>query len=115
MEMSFALPVQVLLAQISVPALENRRQQPEFVFFSQRGHLGASIVELWMVAGNRPTLNSQRGTINLFSPKGATTAFTPSATSVFLSSRAAQTARDLTPANYVTQYKSRADSGERVM
>jgi hypothetical protein len=38
--MSFALPVQILLAQITVPALENRREQSEFVFFTERGHLG---------------------------------------------------------------------------
>ena len=39
-EMPFALPVQVLLAQISVPALEDRGQQSEFIFLAQRGHLG---------------------------------------------------------------------------
>ncbi len=59
-KMPLALPVQILLAQISVPALENRCQQSEFVFFTQLGHLGSVDGRSWMVAGNGPTLNSPR-------------------------------------------------------
>ena len=39
-EMSLALAIQILLAQIAVPTLQNRGQQLQLVFFAQRGHFG---------------------------------------------------------------------------
>src|SRR6185437_13032211 len=39
-EMSFALAIQILFAQIAVPALEQDREQTEFLFFAERGHVG---------------------------------------------------------------------------
>jgi hypothetical protein len=39
--MTFALPIQVLLAQITVPALEQNRKQTQFIFFAELGHGGS--------------------------------------------------------------------------
>src|SRR2546423_694651 len=40
-EMSFALAIEILLAQIAVPALEQDREQTQFLFFAERGHVGS--------------------------------------------------------------------------
>src|SRR5204862_8008652 len=37
-EMSFALAIQILLAQIAVPPLEHAREETKFIFFCKRGH-----------------------------------------------------------------------------
>ena len=42
-EMTFALAIQVLLAQIAVPALEQDRKQTQFIFLAERGHCRANI------------------------------------------------------------------------
>jgi len=38
-KMPFALTVQILLAQISVSAFEDSREEPEFVVFTEGGHV----------------------------------------------------------------------------
>jgi hypothetical protein len=39
--MTFALAIEVLLAQIAVPALEEDRKQTQFIFFAELGHGGS--------------------------------------------------------------------------
>src|SRR5205085_12493681 len=53
-EMAFALAIQVLLAQIAVPALEQDRKETQFIFFAERGHCRKAKT----VYRNAPTLNS---------------------------------------------------------
>jgi hypothetical protein len=53
-KMPFALAIQILLAQIAMPALEQDREQTQFVFFIKSGH-----PETVMVERNGPTLNSR--------------------------------------------------------
>jgi hypothetical protein len=38
MKMAFALAIQILLAEISVPAFQEEREEAEFIFFAQFGH-----------------------------------------------------------------------------
>jgi len=45
MEMTFALPIQILFAQIAMATLEQNRQQPQFLFFRQGQHKGERINE----------------------------------------------------------------------
>ena len=40
MKMALSLPIQILFAQITVPALEDDREQTQFIFFGERGHSG---------------------------------------------------------------------------
>ena len=42
-EMSFALAIQILLAQIAMPAFEQDREQAQFIFFAQNGHVGRRV------------------------------------------------------------------------
>src|SRR5947209_1571964 len=43
-EMSFALAIEILLAQIAVPALQQDREQAQFVFSIKSGHVGAKML-----------------------------------------------------------------------
>ena len=43
-EMALALTIQILLAQIGVPALQHNCQQSELVFFAKSGHRGNEFV-----------------------------------------------------------------------
>jgi hypothetical protein len=38
MEVAFALPVEILLTEIAVPALEQNGEEAQFIFFAQCGH-----------------------------------------------------------------------------
>jgi hypothetical protein len=40
-EMAFALAIQILLAQIPVPALEQDREKAQLIFFADSGHVGS--------------------------------------------------------------------------
>jgi hypothetical protein len=40
-EMAFALAIQILLAQIPVPALEQDREKTQLIFFADGGHVGS--------------------------------------------------------------------------
>jgi hypothetical protein len=41
MKMAFALAIQILLAQIAVPALEEDREKTQLIFFANGGHVGS--------------------------------------------------------------------------
>ena len=59
--MPFALPVQILLAQISVPALENRCQQSEFVFLLSAGIWEALMVDRgWLLERANTQLSTSK-------------------------------------------------------
>src|SRR5205085_12482225 len=47
MEMSFALPIQALLAKITVPALQHERQKPQFLFLGQFSHTMRREMNTW--------------------------------------------------------------------
>ena len=40
MKMTFALTIQILLAQIAMPAFQEKGEKAQLIFFAQRGHLG---------------------------------------------------------------------------
>lgn len=40
-KVTFALAIKILLAQIAVPALEDDREQTQFILFAERGHVGS--------------------------------------------------------------------------
>src|SRR5687767_9998809 len=61
----FALPIQVLLAQIPMPAFQEDCEKAQPNFFAQFGHVRRRSVESLMVDRNGQTLNSQRASINL--------------------------------------------------
>jgi uncharacterized protein YxeA len=39
MKMAFALPIQVLLAQVSMPAFQEDGEKAQLIFFAQFGHV----------------------------------------------------------------------------
>jgi hypothetical protein len=43
-EMAFALPIQILLAQIPVATLEQDREKTQLIFFADVGHVGSANV-----------------------------------------------------------------------
>jgi hypothetical protein len=44
MKMTFPLAIEILLAQIAMPALQESGEKAQLIFFAQNGH-----VEAWMV------------------------------------------------------------------
>jgi hypothetical protein len=51
-KMTFALPIQTLLAQIGMPALQHQRQKTQLIFFAQLRHT-MSILQLQLRLDNR--------------------------------------------------------------
>jgi hypothetical protein len=58
-EMSFALTIQILLAQVAVPALEKDREKAQLIFFAESGH-GGSENGLLKRANTQLSTNSQQ-------------------------------------------------------
>jgi hypothetical protein len=56
-EMTFALAIQILLAQIGMAALENRGEKSQLIFFAQGGH-GRGISRLDKVEEGSISANS---------------------------------------------------------
>jgi hypothetical protein len=52
-KMAFALPIQILLAQIGMPALEHDREKAQLICFVQLRHT-MSILQLQLRLDNRP-------------------------------------------------------------
>ena len=52
-KVAFALAIQILLAQIGMPALEHDREKAQFIFFAQLRHT-MSILQLQLRLDNRP-------------------------------------------------------------
>jgi hypothetical protein len=52
--MSFALAIEILFAEIAVPALENDREESKLIVFAERWHTAAAI------------LHATRALLNLF-------------------------------------------------
>jgi hypothetical protein len=44
MKMALALAIQILLAQISMPAFQEQSEEAEFIFFAQSGHVRMAVV-----------------------------------------------------------------------
>jgi len=55
MKVAFALAIQILLAQVGVAALQNRGQEPQFILFAERRHMGL-ILQLHLRIDNRGDL-----------------------------------------------------------
>jgi hypothetical protein len=51
-KMAFALPIQILLAQIGMPALEHDREKAQLIFLAQLRHT-MSILQLQLRLDNR--------------------------------------------------------------
>ena len=54
-EVAFALTIQILLAQIRMPTLQHRGEEPQLFFFAQRWH-AMSILQLHLRIDNRADL-----------------------------------------------------------